>query len=225
MVDAPDGFGSGRPRYSVEEVMGLELRRYLTRLCRARLRERLAMGSLDGWARAICYVSARVDTAVNLLSVTRHCVRVGINIPDSILAPVVREVAAARAAGALSFSPEVIGEMIQLTAAERREHGIHRLVDACDQSAGDRRREAARRRSAKRREERGGKPRSQSFEATKPWIAEGKSRSKWFRDRKLGQIRHEHPTKIIRKKGGCDETVPEAGDRDETVPKSEVTTT
>ncbi|WP_354042576.1 hypothetical protein [Devosia sp. UYZn731] len=179
------------------------------------------MGSLDGWARAACYVAARVDTAVNLVSVTRHCTRIGINIPDAILEPVVREVAAARAAGVLSFSSAVIGEMIQLTAAERQEHGIRRLVDACDQSPDDRRREAARRRSAKLRVERGVKPRSQSFEATKPWLAEGKSRSAWFRDRKLGQIRHGHPSKIIRKKGDRDETVPQPGDRDETVQETE----
>lgn len=211
------------PRYSPDEIMGLELRKYLTRIYRARKRERLAIGSLDGWARAICYVSARIDTAVNVLSVTRHCLRVGIDIPDAILEPVIKEVAAARAAGVLSFSAALIGEMIQLTAAEREEHEVRRLIDACDQSADDRRRATARDRSARHRAGRGGKPRSASFQATKPWIAEGKSRTAWFEERRrLGLIRHAHPDISIRKKGDRDETVQNTSDRDETVRDSEV---
>ncbi|WP_156461282.1 hypothetical protein [Devosia sp. Root436] len=203
--------------------MGLELRKYLTRIYRARKREGLAIGGLDGWARAICYVSARVDTAVNLRSVTRHCLRVGIDIPDTILEPVVREVAAARAAGALTFSSALVGEMIQLTAAEREEHEVRRLIDACDQPADDRRRATARERSAKRRADRGGKPRSASFQATKPWIAEGKTRTAWFEERRrLGLTRHSHPDIFIRKKGDRDETVQNTSDRDETVQDNEV---
>lgn len=206
------------PRYSPDEIMGLELRRYLVRIYRARKSDGLAIGSLDGWARVICYVSARIDTAVNIAAVARHCVRIGIDIPDRILVPVVKEVAAARAAGVLTFDAELIGEMIQLTVAERQEHEIRRLIEACDQSKAERQREAARERSARYREGRGVKPRSQSFQATKPWLAEGKTRTQWFEDRRrAGLTRHGHPDISIRKKGGCDETVQSSSDRDELV--------
>lgn len=210
---------AGHPRYSAEEIMGLELRRYLTRVYRARKREHLAIGSLDGWARAICYVSARVDQVVSMRSAVRHCQRVGIDIPDAILKPVIAEFAAAKAARALSFSPALVGEMLQLTAAEREEHGIRRLIDACDQTAEERRKERARQRSAKRRSERGVKPRSQSAEVKKPWNEAGVSRRTWYRQRqKLALKRHMHPTKKIQKKSRRDVSVPSPSERDEKVP-------
>jgi len=163
-----------------EVTIGLELRNYLRTIFRGRTSQTLALGSLEGWARAVAYASARIDIDVTPTSVARHAQWVGIAVPGDFIDRVAVEVAAAKAAGALKFDAHMIGEMVQLTAAEREEYGIRRLIEACDETRHERI-------NRLRREKRGALPRSQSITSTEPWISAGVSRRTWYR--RMAQIR------------------------------------
>lgn len=143
----------GRLRYTSDQALGRELRNRLRLVYRNRLSDGLAVGNLDGWAGTLCRIAARCNSAVSIETVLNHVAFVGIQIPMGILTPVVEEAAAAFAAGALSHSPVLLGEMIQLTSAEREECAIDRLIDACDESRTERTRRLARERQRRRRVE------------------------------------------------------------------------
>ncbi len=141
----------GRLHYTPDQALGRELRNRLHVVYRRRIAGGLAVGNLDGWAGAVCRVAARCDSEVSSETVSKHCVFIGIEIPTGILTPVVDGAAAAFAAGALRHSAALLGEMIQLTSAEREECGINRLIDACDEPRGERTRRLARERQRRRR--------------------------------------------------------------------------
>lgn len=165
-----------------EVTMGLELRNYLKAVCRGRMAGGLALGSLEGWARAIALASARIDVDVTFASVAKHSIWIGIEIPDAFMETVAREAAAAQAAGALNFDARFVGEMIQLTAAEREEFGIKRLIEACDEDPRERR-------NRQRRERRGPRQRVRSIASTQPWVKDGYAcRRTWERNGKVPKV-------------------------------------
>ena len=182
-----------------EVTMGLELRNYLKAIYRGRLAQGLAIGSLEGWARCIAFASARIDAEVTTGTVLKHMQWIGVAIPDPFVERVSVEVAAAKAADALQFNPQMIGEMLQLTAVEREEYGITRLIEACDE-------DPSQRKNRQRRARRGTLPRSQSIAATKPWIEDGyRCRRTWERNGKMPKVVSQigSTTKVFNKEEWC----------------------
>lgn len=201
---------------SSEKTLGFELRNALHRIFSARTRDDHAVGNLDGWARTICYAAAKIDGQISPAIVRKHAGWIGVDIPADILAPVVREAGAALSAGVLEATPAIIGEAIQLTAAEREDLEIRRLIDACDETAKDRRRRMNRERQAKRRASLGAKARSQSLNAREPWKELGICRATYYRQKGETKTSRTPISKILNK-GKRDETVSFPGKRDEIV--------
>ncbi|MET3926640.1 hypothetical protein [Devosia sp. 2618] len=184
--------------HNPEITMGLELRNNLKAIYRGRLAQGHAVGSLEGWARSIAFASARIDAEVTTGTVAKHMQWIGIDIPESFITRVSAEVAAAKAADALQFDPQMIGEMVQLTAAEREEYRIRRLIEACDENQRERI-------NRQRREKRGARPRSHSITATQPWVRDGyRCRRTWERNGKSPKVSQKRSTtKEIHKEEWC----------------------
>ncbi|SFV32274.1 hypothetical protein SAMN05216456_1594 [Devosia crocina] len=184
--------------HNPEETIGLELRNYLKAVYNGRTRQGHAVGSFDGWARAVAWVSIRCDAEVSLASVARHASKIGVPLPEPFMERVALEAAAAKAAGIPMIDAVSLGEMIQLTAAEREEYKVRRLIEACDETPKERI-------NRQRRAKRGSISRANSITAQQPWLADGyKCRRTWERNGKQPKMSQTwSTTDSFNKEEGC----------------------
>lgn len=184
--------------HNPEETIGLELRNYLKTIYQGRRGQGHAVGSLEGWARAVAWTSARCDAEVTVASVARHASKIGISLPEKFMERAALEVAAAKAAGVPLIDPVSLGETIQLTAAEREEYGVRRLIEACDETPRERI-------NRQRRAKRGSVPRQSSISALKPWVVDGYNcRRTWERNGKRPRVSQNwSTTDSFHKEEGC----------------------
>ncbi|HTM77228.1 MAG TPA: hypothetical protein VL133_06325, partial [Devosia sp.] len=198
----------------------------LKRLCLDRLGDGVDLGAPRDWVRAAAYVSAMLDHAVNVQTVTARLQEFGFplgRVHRGDLLHTGWQVDAAARAGVLTKSARIFGDLVRLTTEERQRLKI-RCIDAIDEPAAQRRRrpkaEAAKRSRAKRSASY--TPREQSEAKTEPWVVTGISRRTWYRQKKnqtdLALIRG---PAILSKNIALHETVPTDANVHEIVPNSE----
>lgn len=213
-VDDDDEFFPGIV-FPSREAFGLELRNNLKRPSECRRASGAPLIEF-AWARAVAYVTSLLDAEITVSAVSRHAERVGVSLDPSVILKVTREMDSAHRDGTLTVSARDLGDLLMLTRDERASLGIRR-IDSYEEPSLARKKRLSKEREARRRIEKlGAKPRAQSIEAAKPWVAEGISRRTWYR-RRSGTEKPRLPINN-RTVTGCHGPVPVSGDRHETVP-------
>jgi hypothetical protein len=120
----------------------------------------------------------------------------GIRLEEEVILSAVRRVSAIAKAKGRAYRPfaaRAVGRMLGVTLAEKKSLALHTVGAANEtrQQTVERRRaerrEYERERNKRRRIERGATPRENSLNRTKPWAAEGVSRSTWYARRKAAE--------------------------------------
>lgn len=203
------------------EGWGLELRNNLRRLLDHRRRVGNGIGNAVAWSRCATYVSSLLDgTDMCLASVRRRASQIGLeelDLEPGAMMTAVTEIGAALDLDDIpSIDPQVIGDELEVTPAERSAIGNRQMrrIFAAGETKDQRRKRLARERAARQRAKNPNyKPRANSAAATRPWEAEGISQRTW--ERRVAAKRH---AILLKKEQQRDEIPPSAAERDEIPP-------
>jgi hypothetical protein len=202
------------------EGWGLELRNNLRRLLDHRRGNGTGIGNPVAWSRAAAYVSSLLDgDGMSTLTVKRRAAEIGlaeIDLEPSALVAAAWEIGAAAMEDRPTVSPQVIGDELEVTPAERSAIGNRQMrrIFAAGETADERKKRLGRERQARKRASNPNyTPRASSAAARRPWEALGISQRTY--ERRLAAERH---AILLREEGWRDEKPPTAAERDEFPP-------
>ncbi len=150
----------------------------LKKIAGYRRHERLDLGPESAWLIVIADLVARRDGCVTTDAMAHAIQRIGLTGIDPVVLSGILH--AVPGEPRKLMSPDQVGALLHVAAAEREELGI-RDIGSCDETAAERRKRLDRMRKAAMRAANRAASRPPSQESERPWEAEGVCRSTWFR--------------------------------------------
>jgi len=187
----------GISRSKLPPVYGRAARRR-AELVRLALHRNAQGQAIEAGAMAMVMADALVFslTGVDYPAMCEFARACGIRLEEDVIISAVRRVSAIAKAKGRAYRPfaaRAVARMLGVTLAEKKSLALHTIgaIDETRQQTVERRRaerrEYERERNKRRRIERGATPREDALSRTKPWAADGISRSTWYARRKAAE--------------------------------------